>query len=933
MVSAEQTAQLSDGELLERFAALGEEQSFAVLVRRHGPMVLGVCRRLLHNWHDAEDGFQATFLALARKAETVGKSGSVGGWLNRVAYHVALKAKARAGHAGKQDCQVEERLVADPLAEVTGRELLTVLDEELNKLPERLRVPLVLCYLEGKTRDEVARELGWSLGSLKRRLEEGRARLHARVAGRGISLAVLLAAGVATVAVPATLAASVRDVLLGGASPARVTALANESLRALAGAKVKVSGAVLLFLVLAGAGVGLFAPHAPAGAPPASAQEVKAPEKSDKPAPVDEKQTVAGRVLDADGKPIAGAKVAVIGLVEKPYRGRTGERAHVILGSGETDKEGRFRLACAVASTNRPPIRQVLASAPGHGLDWLMLGRNIDESDVTIKLPTEQVIRGQLIDLQGQAAKGVKLHVAKVSPSPGLGSGSSSTSTSTGFGLGGSSSSGSTASEDPSGTAPPWYDFPARPAKLDVWPEVLTTDDEGRFIVRGLGKDQAVRFLVSDERFAQQHFVVSTSAKAKPEGVEQVLEPAHWLEGTVLGADTGKSIGKKVLLNVSTRDATFQAWADEKGVFRVNCPSGRIVIESFPPDGSPYLTIIQAVDWPKGKVKHEVEVTLPRGVLVRGKVTEAESGKPVASAVVSYYPRQDNPFADRAVRSWRHFPGEFVRTKDDGTFEATVPPGVGTLMAKGPTRDYVLQPLDTKELTLGKPGGAPIYAQANAPLDLKPGTDSAEVALKLQRGVTIKGRILDPDGKPVQSAVLYHSLNLQDNGDQAYFFHYSPLPVAVKDGSFALTGLDPKAKVTVFILDRKDEFGGRAVLSAGSDGEPATIKLQPCGKVKTRFLDKDGKPAKGHSLGLQFTLDADRHAEMSHAEAMGGWNVLGHSDAEGRLTVGGLIPGVGYRYFDGKKSQEITVESGKTQELPDITFRPMGGSGSSGSSQ
>src|SRR4051794_21296206 len=96
MVTAEYATQMPDGELLGLFAARREERAFAVLVRRHGPMVLGVCRRLLHNWHDAEDAFQATFLALARKADTVGKSGSVGGWLHRVAYHAALKTKARA---------------------------------------------------------------------------------------------------------------------------------------------------------------------------------------------------------------------------------------------------------------------------------------------------------------------------------------------------------------------------------------------------------------------------------------------------------------------------------------------------------------------------------------------------------------------------------------------------------------------------------------------------------------------------------------------------------------------------------------------------------------------------------------------------------------------------------------------------------------------
>src|SRR5262245_14871990 len=172
------------------------------------------------------------------------------------------------------------------------------------------------------------------------------------------------------------------------------------------------------------------------------------------------------------------------------------------------------------------------------------------------------------------------------------------------------------------------------------------------------------------------------------------------------------------------------------------------------------------------------------------------------------------------------YPGEFVRTKDDGTFTATVYPNKGILMAKGPTRDYVLERLDRKELGLGK-FGAVLYADAAVPLDLKAGADAPPVALKLRRGVTVKGRVLDPDGKPVKSAGLYHPLRLQDQGDLAYFFDHrravdaevallvgpDPGPLAVKDGSFTLTGLDPKAEVPVYVLDRKNEVGGRVVVS------------------------------------------------------------------------------------------------------------------------
>src|SRR5262249_17481263 len=152
-----------------------------------GPLVLGVCRRVLHNWHDAEDAFQATFLTLARKAASISKQDSVGGWLHQVAYNLALKAKAHAATRQARQRQAQNRPPDDPLTELTGRELLAVLDEELQQLPERYRAPLVLCYLEGRTRDEAARQLGWSLGTLKRRLEQARARLRGRLERRGLA--------------------------------------------------------------------------------------------------------------------------------------------------------------------------------------------------------------------------------------------------------------------------------------------------------------------------------------------------------------------------------------------------------------------------------------------------------------------------------------------------------------------------------------------------------------------------------------------------------------------------------------------------------------------------------------------------------------------------------------------------------------------------
>src|SRR5437773_7959664 len=135
---------LTDGQLLECYLARQEEASFEALVRRHGPMVLGVCRRVLRNDHDAEDAFQATFLVLLRKASSILPRDRVGNWLYGVAYRTSLKAKAlRAKRRAK------ERQVTRP---ETDQRWLELLDHELNRLPDKYREPVVLCHLQGKTR-------------------------------------------------------------------------------------------------------------------------------------------------------------------------------------------------------------------------------------------------------------------------------------------------------------------------------------------------------------------------------------------------------------------------------------------------------------------------------------------------------------------------------------------------------------------------------------------------------------------------------------------------------------------------------------------------------------------------------------------------------------------------------------------------------------
>jgi RNA polymerase sigma factor (sigma-70 family) len=209
-----------DDRLLADFLARRDEAAFAALVGRHGPMVLNLCRRILRDTHAAEDAFQATFLVLADRAGAIRKRESLACWLHGVAYRLAVRAKRRRAESLASP---EPAVAHDPAEKLARQEMLAVLDEELQRLPERYRAPLVLCYLDGRTQDEAAGVLGWSVGTLRRRLDQGRELLQARLRGRGVSLPAalggLLAAG--TAAVPgqvqaATVSAALAAMKQGG---------------------------------------------------------------------------------------------------------------------------------------------------------------------------------------------------------------------------------------------------------------------------------------------------------------------------------------------------------------------------------------------------------------------------------------------------------------------------------------------------------------------------------------------------------------------------------------------------------------------------------------------------------------------------------------------------------------------------------------------
>jgi RNA polymerase sigma factor (sigma-70 family) len=259
----------SDADLLGDFVSRSDETAFAALMSRYGPMVLRVCRRILGDPNAAEDAFQATFLILATRARSVRRQECLIGWLHGVARRVALMAKAARDRRPVLECVIGPLNPAsnrpDPLTQLTGRELLNAIHEEIDSLPDVYRVPILLCCVEGKSREEAGQQLGWSASSIKGRLERGKSRLQVRLARRGLSLSAALAALIlpeaalalsaerllATVKAASALVAGQR---LPEAMACNVSTLVEGALKAMFLVRLKTAAVVVLVACILGAG-------------------------------------------------------------------------------------------------------------------------------------------------------------------------------------------------------------------------------------------------------------------------------------------------------------------------------------------------------------------------------------------------------------------------------------------------------------------------------------------------------------------------------------------------------------------------------------------------------------------------------------------------------------------------------------------------------
>jgi len=954
---------LTDGQVLERFTARRDvvgEAAFAALVARHGPMVLGVCHRFLGDRHHAEDAFQAVFLVLARKARSIRDPNLVGTWLYGVAIRTARKAKVRLARQRRHEEGDAMRLPglgssvpAEPMAPpadepVLAREQAQALHDEIDRLPRSFRVPVVLCYFEGLTIDEVARRLRWPAGTVGSRLARARDKLRRGLTRRGV---VLPAAVMAAVLNPKSASARVSSLLCdtttkaairfaaGHAAGEAASGLAQEVLRSMLLHKLKFTVMALLALAAVATSAG-FLTHSltmmkdePKRSPIGQQATLAAKPVGASQAPAPGRMFVTGRVLDPQGKPVPNAAVMVyarLKLFERPI----GFELHgpAVITHTRCDGSGRFRIDAPRTSSSRQDVVGITALASGYGIGWVELDPDAEQPTIDVALRPEQVIQGRLFDVQGQPARGVKVSIAFVLRS--------------------------------SQGVPEGPNFFAHPPKdLPAWPEPATTDADGRFTLRGLGRELLVELRVDDPRFAS-HFTrietgggvftspfgiipaVKLDAGSDPKKLTMALPPAQVITGRVTYADSGKPVPHAPLeVTASATGHSTDFETDGEGRFRVNpSPGDRFYLATQSPDGQPYLSVWKRIDWPKGAVEQSVDLSLPRGVVIGGKVTEEGSGKPVAGAVVRFTPYKNantNPSSSSVPSA----------TGSDGSFRLAAPPGPGYVVTQGPSDDYVLRELGAKGTDyVAQPGRQRFYAHAYTFLDLKPESAGQEVNVVIRRGMTVKVRVVGPDDRPVPDATVISRVILMTPPVGGWRIWYGRYFGHVRDGRFELHGLDSDTAVPVFFLDSRHELGATAHLSGKSAAAgPVTIRLWRCGTVKARVVGPGGKPVAGYrgpSPTMIVTPGARLDSKQEKAELqppeLFPLTVLDPtryefpplSDAQGRVVFPALIPGATYRFYDTTTNRdpggpfirkEFTVKPGETLDLGDILIaKPPG---------
>jgi RNA polymerase sigma factor (sigma-70 family) len=908
---------VSDRELLQRFASGGDQAAFTRIVRRHGAMVLGVCRRSLANSQDAEDACQATFVLLAKKAADGNWRPSIANWLYAAARKVARNARIAADRRVRRESKAAVAKSIPPLDQMTGRELLAVLDEELDRLPPRYREPLVLCYLQGLTRDEAAARLGIPPATLKSQLDRRRKRLGEALTRRGVVLGAALLTLSATSrvgAVPARVVNAVLDSVRGSPPPAVAELCRGVAMNCL----VKKSTVA----VMAAIGVVVLI-MSPGSAPPSAAgpPEKDTPAKSAAGAPKEKSPadfvSYAGRAVDIDGRPVAGANVAII-----PRHGKA-DGFEPIPAATPTDRDGgyllrvpRARLMDRQSGDEIPAM--VLATAAGYFPGWT--AAPVDGR--IVMAPADTKVAGRITDLEGRPAAETTVQITAVYAPSG-------------------------------GTLDSWVDAlrrdrnssqrgklgPAIPA--DSLPGVSTaakTDADGRFEIPGYAKDRILHAKISGPTLATQTVGLLTrdvgpaalvsSTDTPYYGTAGVIsvKPSRLINGVVRDRATGKPVAgvtvQSLMMAGSSRveSGLAKTTTGSDGKFTLTgMPKGagnRLLV--VPARGQPYLTSSVEVPDPYGVDPVAVDVQLERGISIEGVVRD-RAGRPIPNVQVVYFA---NRFNDRVTHAgYGARSAETPPTGADGKFQVVGLPGTGYLVAVGRSASYlaatertgdgaseILQ-LDTVSFPARADGFHAVYE-----LDVPRNASEFRQNITLERGTNVTVTVVDRVGKTVSEC---RSLSRHANDDWRG---------EARPGEHRVEGVNPKQPRTVVFRHAERNLTGVLSLPVGFTDAMHRLVLQPGVTLTGRVLSDDGRPRAAVPVSLFF---------LPNKESSGDWRRYRNfdeqiiTDADGRFRVPALAPGFTYEVaIDGQfvtnSRFDLDAKTTGTKDLGDLRLRPPG---------